>query len=137
MERYPDGTDRQRIFHKDVPRHSPDWIDRVKVAKEQGSLRQVVCKDAATLAYLANQAGITPHVWLSRVDRPDHPDQLIFDLDPDGDEVEEARVAALWLRSLLEELELPSFTRRPGQGPPPDGAARPPGGCRGGARLRP
>jgi bifunctional non-homologous end joining protein LigD len=114
MERYPDGIDGQRIFQKDVPGHFPDWIDRVKVQKEQGELSQVVCEDAATLGYLANQACITPHVWLSRADRPDHPDQLIFDLDPAGDEFEEARVAALWLRSLLEELELPSFAKTTG-----------------------
>jgi bifunctional non-homologous end joining protein LigD len=114
MERYPDGIGGQRILQKDVPDHFPDWIHRVKVEKEGGELSQVVCEDAATLAYLANQACITPHAWLSRVDRPDHPDQLIFDLDPAGDDFEEARVAALWLRSLLEELELPSFAKTTG-----------------------
>jgi bifunctional non-homologous end joining protein LigD len=114
MERYPDGIGGQRIFQKDVPGHFPDWIERVEVEKEGGELRQVLCEDAATLVYLANQACITPHVWLSRADRPDHPDQLIFDLDPAGDEFEEARVAALWLRSLLEELELPSFAKTTG-----------------------
>jgi bifunctional non-homologous end joining protein LigD len=113
MERYPDGIDSQRIFQKDVPGYFPDWTDRTKVKKEQGELSQVVCEDAATLVYLANQACITPHVWLSRADRPDHPDQLIFDLDPEGD-FEDARVAALWLRSLLEELELPSFAKTTG-----------------------
>ena len=114
MERYPDGIGGQRIFQKDVPAHFPGWIDRVEVAKQQGSLRQVVCEEAATLAYLANQACITPHVFLSRADRPDHPDQLIFDLDPSGDDFEDARAAALWLRSLLEELELPSFPKTTG-----------------------
>jgi bifunctional non-homologous end joining protein LigD len=113
MERYPDGIDGQRIFQKDVPEYFPDWIDRVKVEKAGGELQQVVCDDAATLVYLANQACITLHAWLSRVDRPDHPDQLIFDLDPERD-FEEARVAALWLRSLLEELELPSFAKTTG-----------------------
>jgi bifunctional non-homologous end joining protein LigD len=113
MERYPDGIDGQRIFQKDVPDYFPDWIDRTKVEKQGGSLQQVVCQDAATLVYLANQACITPHVFLSRADRLDHPDQLIFDLDPEGD-FEDARVAALWLRSLLEELELPSFAKTTG-----------------------
>jgi bifunctional non-homologous end joining protein LigD len=114
MERYPDGIDGERIFQKDVPGYFPDWIDRVEVQKEGGKLRQVLCEDAATLVYLANQACITPHVWLSRADRPDHPDQLIFDLDPAGDEFEDARVAALSLRSLLGELELPSFAKTTG-----------------------
>jgi bifunctional non-homologous end joining protein LigD len=114
MERYPDGIDGQRIFQKDVPDYFPDWIERVKVHKEGGSLQQVACDQAATLVYLANQACITPHVFLSRADRLDHPDQLIFDLDPAGDDFEEARLAALALRDLLRELELPSFAKTTG-----------------------
>src|SRR5919204_2949083 len=114
MERFPDGIAGQRIVQKDVPDYFPDWIERVEVEKEHGRLHHVLCEQAATLVYLANQACITPHVWLSRVDRPDRPDQLIFDLDPAGDEFEEARRAALWLRSLLEELELPSFAKTTG-----------------------
>jgi bifunctional non-homologous end joining protein LigD len=114
MERYPDGIDGERIFQKDVPGHFPGWIDRVKVPKEGGTLQQVVCGEAATLVYLANQACITPHVFLSRVDRLDHPDQLIFDLDPAGDDFDGARRAALALRSLLEELGLPSFAKTTG-----------------------
>jgi bifunctional non-homologous end joining protein LigD len=114
MERYPDGIDGQRIFQKDVPDYFPDWIERVKVHKEGGSLQHVVCDQAATLVYLANQACVTPHVFLSRADRLDHPDQLIFDLDPAGDDFEEARLAALALRDLLRELELPSFAKTTG-----------------------
>jgi bifunctional non-homologous end joining protein LigD len=61
------------------------------VKKAGGSLRQVLCEDAATLAYLANQACITPHIWLSRTERPDYPDQMIFDLDPSRDDFESVR----------------------------------------------
>jgi bifunctional non-homologous end joining protein LigD len=114
MERYPDGIGGERIFQKDVPEYFPGWIDRVKLHKEGGTLQQVVCGEAATLVYLANQACITPHVFLSRSDRLDHPDQLIFDLDPAGDDFEEARLAALALRALLEELELPAFAKTTG-----------------------
>jgi bifunctional non-homologous end joining protein LigD len=114
MERYPDGIEGTRIFHKDVPGHFPDWIARVRVKKERGSLHQVVCTEAATLAYIANQACITPHAFLSRVDRIDNPDQLIIDLDPDRGGFEDARVAALELRTLLDELALPGFVKTTG-----------------------
>ncbi len=114
MERYPDGIRGPRIFHKDVPDHFPDWIERVRVRKAGGSLQQVVCSEAATLAYLANQACITPHVFLSRIDRIDEPDQMIFDLDPPGDGFEDARKAAIALRGLLDELALPSFVKTTG-----------------------
>ena len=114
MERYPDGIRGPRIFHKDVPDYFPDWIGRVRVRKAGGSLQQVVCSEAATLTYLANQACITPHVFLSRVDRIDEPDQMIFDLDPPGEGFDDARKVALSLRGLLDELALPSFVKTTG-----------------------
>jgi bifunctional non-homologous end joining protein LigD len=114
MERFPDGIGGQRIMQKSAPEYFPDWIPRVTVPKAGGTVDHILCEDAATLVYLANQACVTPHVWLSRVDRPDHPDQLIFDLDPPGDEFGDARVAALWLRSLLEEVQLPSYVKTTG-----------------------
>jgi len=114
MERFPDGIGGERIMQKTAPDYFPDWIPRVRVAKQGGTVEHPLCRDAATLAYLASQACITPHVWLSRVDRPDHPDQMIFDLDPPGESFDDARVAALWLRSLLDELDLPSFVKTTG-----------------------
>jgi bifunctional non-homologous end joining protein LigD len=114
MERFPDGIGGERIVQKTAPAYFPGWIPRVRVPKQGGSVEHPLCGDAATLAYLASQACITPHVWLSRVDRPDHPDQMIFDLDPPGESFEDARVAALRLRSLLDELELPSFVKTTG-----------------------
>jgi bifunctional non-homologous end joining protein LigD len=114
MERYPDGIEGNRIFHKDVPSHFPGWIERVRVKKQGGSLQQVVCSEQATLAYIANQACVTPHAFLSRIDRLDDPDQLIVDLDPDRGGFEDARIAALELRELLEELDLPGFVKTTG-----------------------
>ena len=107
MERYPDGIGGERIFQKDVPDYFPDWVDRASVEKAGGTLTQVVCTNAATLVYLADLACITPHAWLSRIDLPTRPDQLVFDLDPPGDDFAAARAAALALRSLLDELDLP------------------------------
>jgi bifunctional non-homologous end joining protein LigD len=65
-----------------VPDHFPDWIERVEVTKRGGTLTQVIARDAATLVYLASQNVITPHIWLSRADRPRQPDRLIIDFDP-------------------------------------------------------
>src|SRR5450755_2982728 len=70
MARYPDGITGERIFQKNVGRHFPDWIPRVEVGKQGGKLSQVVCAKAADLVYLANQACIELHPFLSRVDRP-------------------------------------------------------------------
>lgn len=108
MERHPDGIEGQSFMHKDAPGHFPDWIHRVELPKEDGTVAYVLCDDTATLLYLADQACITPHRWLSRADRPDHPDRLVFDLDPPGDDFTPVREAARALHQLLDELKLPS-----------------------------
>jgi bifunctional non-homologous end joining protein LigD len=114
MERYPDGIEGQRFYQKEVGRSAPAWLRTASVKKAGGHLTQLLCNDAATLVYLADQACITPHVWLSRIDRPDRPDQLIFDLDPPDGGFQRARIAALQLRGLLEELGLDPLAKTSG-----------------------
>jgi bifunctional non-homologous end joining protein LigD len=115
LARYPDGITGPRIFQKNVPGYFPGWVTRVTVQKENGVLDQVVCDKPATLVYLANQACIELHVFLSRADRLDHPDQLVVDLDPGPGGFPTARRAALWLRDLLaDELQVTSFVKTTG-----------------------
>ncbi|WP_225094688.1 non-homologous end-joining DNA ligase [Streptomyces sp. CoH27] len=109
MERYPDGYQGKSFYHKDVPDYFPDWIRTVRVPKEGGSLTMAVCDDTATLVYLANQACITPHPWLSPADCLDCPDRLVFDLDPPedaSDGFDNVRWGARTLGDLLTELGL-------------------------------
>ena len=116
LQRFPDGIGRDGFYQKQASDYFPDWIvtTSVKVASSSSDQDLVVCNNTATLVYLANQACITLHPWLCRTDRIEHPDQLIVDLDPPSDDFEEARLAALQLRTLLEELELPSFPKLTG-----------------------
>ncbi|MFB6788481.1 non-homologous end-joining DNA ligase [Streptomyces olivaceus] len=108
LERHPDGVLGARFMQKNTPEHCPEWIERVEVAKEGGTVCHPVCDDSATLVYLADQAALTLHRWLSRAGDVDRPDRLVFDLDPSGDDFEAVRSAARSLRELLDELRLPS-----------------------------
>lgn len=109
-ERFPDGITGQRVFQKNVPEHFPDWIRRAEVPKKEGGTTvHAVCDDAATMLYLADQACITPHVWLSRVDDLDKPDRIIFDLDPAEPDLDLLRSAARSVAELLNELGLVPF----------------------------
>ncbi|MEW2624441.1 non-homologous end-joining DNA ligase [Streptomyces sp. NPDC048106] len=111
LERHPDGVDGPRFMQKNTPEHYPGWITRAEVAKEGGTVTHVVCDDTATLLFLADQACVTQHRWLSRTDRaagPDHPDRLVFDLDPPDDDFAPVREAAALLHGLLDELALPT-----------------------------
>ncbi|MFE2991950.1 non-homologous end-joining DNA ligase [Streptomyces sp. NPDC059262] len=112
LERHPDGIEGPRFMQKNTPDHYPDWIERVEVPKEGGTVVHTVCEDTATLVYLADQACITLHRWLSRTDRTDRidrPDRLVFDLDPaDGGDFISVRQAARFTGELLDELKLPA-----------------------------
>jgi bifunctional non-homologous end joining protein LigD len=115
LQRFPDGIEGDEMQQKQPPDYFPDWVERVRVPRKRGgSLAQVLCQDAATLVYLAGQACVTPHAWLSRADRLDHPDLLIFDLDPPGGDPAPAVAAARELRRLLEDLDLGAFVRATG-----------------------
>ncbi len=81
--------------------------------KSGGEVNHVVCDKKATLVYLANQACITPHIWLSKADKLRKPDQLVFDLDPEGG-VEQLQFAARALRDLFGELSLKAFVKTTG-----------------------
>ena len=116
MERYPEGISGQRLVQKNVPRYFPDWITRADVGKRDGVVSHVVCDKPATLVYLANQACVELHVFLSALAALDRPDQLVFDLDPpDEAGFTQACRHALNLRELLEnELGLATYVKTTG-----------------------
>jgi bifunctional non-homologous end joining protein LigD len=114
MQRFPDGIADEGFYQKDVPDYFPDWIDRVELDKENGTVTHVVANRAATLVYLANQACITLHAALSRADRINFPDRLVFDLDPSDDDFDKVRFAALKIREALEAAQLVSFVQTTG-----------------------
>ncbi|MFJ4691221.1 non-homologous end-joining DNA ligase [Streptomyces sp. NPDC088766] len=108
LERHPDGVDGPRFMQKNTPGHYPEWITRARVGKEDGTVLHTLCNDTATLVFLADQACLTFHRWLSRAGRADRPDLMVFDLDPSGDDFATVREAARWLGDLLDEVRLPS-----------------------------
>jgi bifunctional non-homologous end joining protein LigD len=110
LQAFPNGIDAQGFFMKSVPKYFPDWIATVEVPKRGGSLTQVLARDAATLVYLAGQNVITPHIWLSRADRPREPDRLIIDFDPSpGVSFTEVRAAARDAGERLRDCGLAAY----------------------------
>ncbi|WP_405564622.1 non-homologous end-joining DNA ligase [Streptomyces sp. NBC_01180] len=110
LERHPEGIGAQPHFmQKDTPDHYPEWVHTAEVAKEGGTVRHTLCDDAATLVFLADQACVTLHRWLSTTAHLDQPDRLVFDLDPPGHDFEAVRHAARLTKELLDELKLPAM----------------------------
>lgn len=117
LQRYPDGIEKLSFFEKNVGRGAPDWLSTLTVtgADDGAPVRYIVCDDRQTLAYLANLAAITLHVWTSRAGALDEPDFVFFDLDP-GERCPLRRLAsvALRLRSELEAIGLRPLVKTSG-----------------------
>jgi bifunctional non-homologous end joining protein LigD len=122
MQIHPKGAAAPGTFVKERRAHFPDWIGSAAVPTSAATQRRhggrelvmpvVDTEDA--LVYLANQGMVTPHVWLSRADRPDHPDRLVFDLDPSVDDFDLVRRTALELRDVLTAHDLVPFVKTTG-----------------------
>ncbi|GAB4245387.1 MAG: non-homologous end-joining DNA ligase [Thermoleophilia bacterium] len=125
--RWPDGIEAEGFVQQAAPEYFPEWIPRVTADKRSGgSITHAMAEKAADLAFFADQGTVTLHAWLSRKDRPDHPDTLVFDLDPPDDDsgtsrhVEAdgsfsvVRRAARDLRALLEEIGLAAYVKTSG-----------------------
>jgi len=109
MQRFPDGLEGGSFYNKDTPDYFPDWIKTVNVPKrEGGSYNAPIVDNRAALVYMADQAVLTPHLYLSRTDDLEHPDKMIYDLDPpEGtSDFSSVREAALDIHSVMDELDL-------------------------------
>ncbi len=114
MQRLPDGIEGPSFYEKKVPGHFPDYVHTVEVQTAAGPQRQVVVGDARSLAYLAQQACITPHTWLSTEHDLDRPDLLVFDLDPSVPGLAAVRRATRLVGDLLDDLGLTSYLKTTG-----------------------
>ena len=83
LVRYPDGIAGDFFYQKRAPSSRPPWIEGVSLRFPSGrSADEVVPRDAAALAWLANLACLELHPHPVRADDLDHPDELRVDLDP-------------------------------------------------------
>jgi bifunctional non-homologous end joining protein LigD len=122
MKRYPDGAFGKFFFQKDAPKHMPDWIPtrRFEVsARDSARTRKHVdfalVNDELALLWMVNMGCIDLNTWYSRVDKPDRPDFVLFDLDPSPDVgFAETIEVALLVKETLELLELESFPKTSG-----------------------
>ena len=116
MQRYPAGIEKEGFYQKDIPKYFPLWIQRAcSPKKSNGTICYVVADSAAALVYMASQDAVVFHSSLSRIDKPQSPDRLIFDLDPSDDDWSKVYFAAGAVRDLLEtELGLTTFVMTTG-----------------------
>ena len=102
---------------KDAPPETPAWVSvSPQPAKSRGgeAVRYVIVRNRRTLLWLVDYGAIDLHVWPSRVDRPDRPDYVLFDLDPVDIAFDEVAAVALQLHGALKALGLESYAKTTG-----------------------
>ena len=121
MKRYPHGITEQAFFQKQAPKHLPDWIPTRQFRTwPRGSGRESRLVDFAlvnspdAVLFMVQNNCIDMNAWYSRVDKPDRPDFVLFDLDPPDGGFELAIEVAHLIRELLDELGLPGYVKTSG-----------------------
>jgi len=122
MKRYPDGWQGGHFFQKDAPKHMPEWIPtwpfvattRDRPPKKREVDAPIVNEELALL-WMVNMGCIDLNTWYSRIDKPDRPDWVLFDLDPSPDVgFPETIQVALLVKEALDALGLVSFPKTSG-----------------------
>jgi bifunctional non-homologous end joining protein LigD len=119
MKRYREGIAADGFFQKQAPAGIPEWIRTrtFRTHPREGGSRMVdfpLVNDELALLWMVQMHCIDMNAWYSRVDKPERPDFVLFDLDPpDGGFPLAVRVARVLLE-LLDELDLPGYVKTSG-----------------------
>ena len=115
LVRCPEGRQKTCFYQKHPPAGTPKNLRQIPIRESKKTENYVVVDDIGGLIALAQIGALEIHAWGSRADKLEHPDRLIFDLDPDtavpwSTVVQSARQVRLF----LQELGLESFLKNTG-----------------------
>src|SRR4030095_8530281 len=116
LVRYANGIHGEFFYQKRAPEKRPEWVEVVSLSFPSGRrAEEVVPRDAATLAWMANLGCLELHPHPLRADELDHPDELRVDLDPmPGVEWEQIVDVARVVREVLDEMHLVGWPKTSG-----------------------
>ncbi len=116
LVRYPNGIGQEFFYQKRAPESRPEWVEVVALQFPSGrTAEEVVPRDAATLAWMANLACLELHPHPVRAEELDHPDELRVDLDPvPGVEWRQVQDVAKVVHATLDDLGLIGWPKTSG-----------------------
>lgn len=99
--RAPDGTDGETFFQRNASHHLPKGVRAMR------GLSALAVEDPLSFARLAQNRMIELHMMGSTLAKPERPDRLVFDLDPDeGLAWDTVESAARLVKAILEAAGL-------------------------------
>jgi bifunctional non-homologous end joining protein LigD len=117
MRRHPNGINGPDFFQKDIDKSKvPTWLKTKKIFSESnnGTIDYLICNDKATLLFMANLGCIEINPWNSRVTKPDNPDWIVIDLDPENIDFKEVIKTALEVYKVFNELDIECYPKTSG-----------------------
>ena len=117
LVRYPDGIEGEFFYQKRAPTTRPPWIEVVELSFPSGrTADEVVPRDAAALAWLANLACLELHPHPVRAEDLERPDELRVDLDPvPGVEWSQVQAVGGVVQAALADLKLVGWPKTSGK----------------------
>jgi bifunctional non-homologous end joining protein LigD len=119
LEHWNTGIDKPSWFHQNIGREGADWLTTVETPTRTGkrsTVKHLVADSRDALRWLAQMSVLTVHMWHSRGESLDEPDWVLFDLDPaKGRGIEQAIEAAIVMRKVLEQIDVPSVPKTSGK----------------------
>jgi DNA ligase D-like protein (predicted polymerase) len=114
--RFPNGIEGESFYQKRAPESRPPWVEVVELKFPSGrTAHEVVPRDAACLAWMANLACLELHPHPVRAGDLDHPDELRIDLDPvPGVEWPQVRQVAQVVQAALADFGLVGWPKTSG-----------------------
>jgi bifunctional non-homologous end joining protein LigD len=123
MKRWREGLPGGSFFQKQAPKGMPDWIPtrqfRTWPRGGKGESRLVdfpLVNSREALLWMVQMHCIDMNAWYSRIDKPERPDYVVFDLDPpeEPDAFALCIRVARYLRDALAGYELGSYVKTSG-----------------------
>ncbi len=115
LNRFPGGIHSKSFYQKDVTGKAPDWVKTFPYQTSDGEDKEyLVATDEASLLWMATLGCIEMNPWFSRVKSPDHPDYCVIDLDPDQNTFDQVIEAALEVKKVLDDIDVPCYCKTSG-----------------------
>jgi bifunctional non-homologous end joining protein LigD len=121
LQRFPNGAGAPGFWQKDIPNTAPTWLTRwhetgVDGREDRTANDHLLAVDAASLAWLGNQASFEIHAWTGKLPEPWQPTFAYIDIDP-GEKTtwEETLVLARLYRTALQHLGVRGYPKTTGK----------------------
>ena len=116
LNRHPNGIGAPGFYQKNMESKIPSWLSTYDYFSEsdEKTIHFLVCKDEASLLYMASLGCIEMNPWHSRVQSAGQPDWCVIDLDPDNNSFDQVIEAAKTVKQVLDSIKVPAYCKTSG-----------------------